>query len=134
LPFILFIVSGFMALATGTSWGTFGIMLPIAAEIAVLTDINILLPAMAAVLAGAVFGDHCSPISDTTILSATGAGVNHIDHVMTQIPYAIVAAVVAMISYLILGFTEQIVMTIIISIGLLLVISFIYHYLSKKKY
>ncbi|MEW4221225.1 Na+/H+ antiporter NhaC family protein [Rossellomorea marisflavi] len=107
LPFILFVVAGFMAFSTGTSWGSFGLLLPIAGEIAANTDITILLPSMAAVLAGAVFGDHCSPISDTTILSSTGAGSNHIDHVLTQLPYALIAAGAASIGYLVLGFTEN---------------------------
>ncbi|RKQ29609.1 Na+/H+ antiporter NhaC family protein [Oceanobacillus halophilus] len=123
LPLLFFIVSGFMALATGTSWGTFGIMLPIAAEVAAITDIDMLLPSLAAVLAGSVFGDHCTPISDTTILSSTGAGANHIDHVITQIPYAIIAAVVAIVGYLIVGFSGQIFISIIISIILLIIIS-----------
>ncbi|WNS74848.1 Na+/H+ antiporter NhaC family protein [Bacillus sp. DTU_2020_1000418_1_SI_GHA_SEK_038] len=105
LPFILFILAGIMAFSTGTSWGSFGILLPIAGHIAAATDINLLLPAMAAVLAGAVFGDHCSPISDTTILSSTGAGCNHIDHVMTQLPYALISAAISAVGYLILGFT-----------------------------
>lgn len=105
LPVILFIIAGIMAFSTGTSWGSFGILLPIAGEIAAATDISLLLPAMAAVLAGAVFGDHCSPISDTTILSSTGAGCNHIDHVMTQLPYALISAGIAAVGYLILGFT-----------------------------
>ncbi|MFE5278647.1 Na+/H+ antiporter NhaC family protein, partial [Bacillus cereus] len=89
----------------GTSWGSFGILLPIAGEIAVTTDVTLLLPAMAAVLAGAVFGDHCSPISDTTILSSTGAGSNHLDHVLTQLPYAIISAVIAACGYILIGFT-----------------------------
>ncbi|WP_010676437.1 Na+/H+ antiporter NhaC family protein [Bacillus timonensis] len=105
LPVILFIVAGFMAFATGTSWGTFGMMLPIAGDIVAASDINLLLPALAAVLAGSVFGDHCSPISDTTILSSTGAGSHHIDHVMTQLPYAITSAVLAGIGYVVLGLT-----------------------------
>lgn len=105
IPFILFILTGIMAFATGTSWGSFGILLPIAAEIAVATDISFLLPAMAAVLAGAVFGDHCSPISDTTILSSTGAGCNLMDHVLTQLPYALISAGVAAAGYFILGLT-----------------------------
>ncbi|MFP3361571.1 Na+/H+ antiporter NhaC family protein, partial [Planococcus sp. SIMBA_143] len=79
------LVAGIMAFSTGTSWGSFGILLPIAGEIAAASDVTILLPAMAAVLAGSVLGDHCSPISDTTILSSTGAGSNHIDHVITQL-------------------------------------------------
>lgn len=105
LPAILFIISGLMAFATGTSWGTFGILLPIAGDIAAATDITILLALMAAVLAGSVFGDHTSPISDTTILSSTGAGCNHIDHVLTQLPYALLAAGMAIIGFLIIGFT-----------------------------
>ncbi|GLB59710.1 Na+/H+ antiporter NhaC family protein [Cytobacillus sp. NCCP-133] len=105
LPVILFIIAGIMAFSTGTSWGSFGILLPIAGDIAAATDISLLLPAMAAVLAGAVFGDHCSPISDTTILSSTGAGCNHIDHVMTQLPYALISAGIASVGYLIIGFT-----------------------------
>ncbi|MDQ0162062.1 Na+/H+ antiporter NhaC family protein [Aeribacillus alveayuensis] len=105
LPVILFILSAFMAFATGTSWGTFGIMLPIAGDLTAATDISLLLPAMAAVLAGSVLGDHCSPISDTTILSSTGAGSHHIDHVLTQLPYAIIGGIMAAIGYFVLGMT-----------------------------
>ncbi|TKD69308.1 Na+/H+ antiporter NhaC family protein [Pseudalkalibacillus hwajinpoensis] len=105
LPAILFLLAGVMAFATGTSWGTFGIMLPIAGEIAAATDPTFMLPVLAAVLAGAVFGDHCSPISDTTILSSTGAGSHHIDHVMTQLPYALLVAGISLLGYLVLGFT-----------------------------
>ncbi len=108
LALLLFILAGFMALATGTSWGTFGIMLPIAAQIAVLYDVSYVIPAMAAVLAGSVFGDHCSPISDTSILSSTGAGSDHMDHVITQLPYAFISALAAGIGYLFLGITDQI--------------------------
>ncbi|MEH7237071.1 Na+/H+ antiporter NhaC family protein [Bacillus sp. JJ1562] len=107
LPVILFVVAGLMAFATGTSWGTFGMMLPIAGDIAAASDINLLLPVLAAVLAGSVFGDHCSPISDTTILSSTGAGSHLMDHVMTQLPYAIISAVIAGIGYVVLGLTES---------------------------
>ena len=105
LPVILFIIAGFMAFSTGTSWGTFGIMLPIAGDIAAATDVSMMLPVLAAVLAGAIFGDHCSPISDTTILSSTGAGSHHIDHVMTQLPYALITAGITIAGYLALGFT-----------------------------
>lgn len=119
LPAILFVVAGIMAFSTGTSWGSFGILLPIAGEIAAATDISLLLPALAAVLAGAVFGDHCSPISDTTILSSTGAGSNHIDHVMTQIPYAAVSAVCATAGYLVLGFTGSTLFGLLVTLLLL---------------
>ncbi|WNF22407.1 Na+/H+ antiporter NhaC family protein [Mesobacillus jeotgali] len=105
LPFLLFLVAGIMAFSTGTSWGSFGILLPIAGDIAAAADITIMLPALAAVLAGAVFGDHCSPISDTTILSSTGAGSHHLDHVMTQLPYALISAAIASVGFLIIGFT-----------------------------
>lgn len=124
LPLILFVIAGIMAFATGTSWGSFGILLPIAGDIAATSDITILLPAMAAVLAGSVFGDHCSPISDTTILSSTGAGSNHIDHVMTQMPYALISAGIALIGYAVIGFTENnfiaLVVVAVILLGILL--------------
>ncbi|ADH98680.1 Na+/H+ antiporter NhaC family protein [Salisediminibacterium selenitireducens] len=113
LPAILFIIGGFMAFSTGTSWGTFGIMLPIAGDIAAATDISLLLPMMAAVLAGAIFGDHCSPISDTTILSSTGAGSHHIDHVMTQLPYALIAGLISTVLFLILGFTGSLMLSLV---------------------
>src|SRR5699024_7270858 len=103
LPFIFFIIAGVMSLATGTSWGTFSIMLPIGAEVVLNLDTSLLLPVLSAVLAGSVFGDHCTPISDTTILSSTGAGANHIDHVITQLPYAFIAALSAGVGYLSTG-------------------------------
>lgn len=105
LPALLFLVAGFMAFSTGTSWGTFAVMLPIAGDIAAAADITMMLPVLAAVLAGAIFGDHCSPISDTTILSSTGAGSHHIDHVITQLPYAVIVGVTSVVSFLILGAT-----------------------------
>ncbi|NQD68981.1 Na+/H+ antiporter NhaC family protein, partial [Bacillus haikouensis] len=120
LPVLLFLVAAIMAFSTGTSWGSFGILLPIAGEIAAATDVSVLLPAMAAVLAGSVLGDHCSPISDTTILSSTGAGSNHIDHVLTQLPYALIGAVAAAIGYLVLGFTGSTLLgllTVIVLVG-----------------
>lgn len=107
LPFVFFLISGVMALATGTSWGTFGIMLAIGAEVVLKVDAALLLPTLSAILAGSVFGDHCSPISDSTILSSTGAGANHIDHVITQLPYALLAAFSAGVGYLIIGMTEH---------------------------
>ncbi|MFA9559874.1 Na+/H+ antiporter NhaC family protein [Evansella sp. AB-rgal1] len=113
LPVILFIVAGFMAFSTGTSWGTFLLMLPLAASIAVVNDAQMLLPALAAVLAGSIFGDHCSPISDTTILSSTGAGSHHIDHVMTQLPYALIVGFISIIGFLVLGFTYSVILALI---------------------
>ncbi|PAF41326.1 Na+/H+ antiporter NhaC family protein [Helicobacter sp. 11S03491-1] len=98
MPVILFLISGFIAFATGTSWGTFAIMLPIGVSVVGASGGDILL-SISAVLAGAVYGDHASPISDTTILSATGAGCSVQSHFITQFPYATTVAVVAMISF-----------------------------------
>ncbi|HFC8547304.1 TPA: Na+/H+ antiporter NhaC family protein [Neisseria lactamica] len=107
LPVILFLLASVMAFATGTSWGTFGIMLPIAAAMAVKVEPALIIPCMSAVMAGAVCGDHCSPISDTTILSSTGARCNHIDHVTSQLPYALTVAAAASSGYLALGLTKS---------------------------
>lgn len=107
LPASLFILAGITAFSTGTSWGTFGIMLPIAADMAMGSDSTMMLPMLAAVLSGAVFGDHCSPISDTTILSSTGASCHHIDHVVTQLPYALIVAFISLSGYIVLGFTQS---------------------------
>lgn len=126
LPFLLFLVAGIMAFSTGTSWGSFGILLPIAGDIAAAADISIMLPAMAAVLAGAVFGDHCSPISDTTILSSTGAGSNHMDHVMTQLPYALISAAISAVGFLILGFTGSTILSLLAVLVLLGAFAFIF--------
>ena len=122
IPFIFFIIAGIMALSTGTSWGSFGILLPIAGEIVATMDTSMLLPSLAAVLAGAVFGDHCSPISDTTILSSTGAGCNHIDHVLTQLPYAVTSAIIAAIGFLVLGLTGNTAIAFILVIALSLIV------------
>src|SRR5690606_29970062 len=85
---------------------------------------SLLLPALSAVLAGAVFGDHCSPISDTTILSSTGAGSNHMDHVLTQIPYALTAAVIAAIGYIVIGLTGSLLLS-LGTVALVLAVLFI---------
>ena len=102
-PALVFALAGLIAFATGTSWGTFAIMVPIAIDFALIFDPEITLIMIAAVLAGAVFGDHCSPISDTTILSSTGAQCDHIEHVSTQLPYAIFVASISFIGYVVAG-------------------------------
>jgi len=101
-PVLIFLVSGFIAFSTGTSWGTFAIMVPIAMPVAVALGID---PAigLAAALGGGVFGDHCSPISDTTILASMAAATDHIDHVRTQLPYALIGGGVAVVGYIILA-------------------------------
>ncbi len=100
---IIFITSMFIAFSTGTSWGTFAIMIPIAVPTAMLMDVNLSL-AIASVLSGSVFGDHCSPISDTTIVSSMASASDHIDHVRTQLPYAITSAGIAIILFTVFGF------------------------------
>ena len=103
-PAVFFVLAGLIAFATGTSWGTFGILIPISTAI-LGTEANALtLLTVSAILAGAVYGDHVSPISDTTILASSGAQCNHIDHVKTQLPYATMVAIIAFISYLACGF------------------------------
>jgi tetracycline resistance efflux pump len=125
LPAMLFLIAAFTAISTGTSWGTFGLLLPIAGDMAATADVNLMLPMLAAVLAGAVFGDHASPISDTTILSSAGTGVHHIDHVMTQLPYAIVIALVSVVGFIILGVTGQVWLSLVAVLGILAVTAFV---------
>src|ERR687897_505769 len=108
LPAILFVLACFISFSMGSTFGTFGLILPIAAEIVVSIDLSLLIPAFGAVLAGAIFGDHTSPLSDTTILSSVGSGIHLIDHVTTQIPYALVCAGASLAGYIVLGFTRNI--------------------------
>ncbi|MEJ5262815.1 MAG: Na+/H+ antiporter NhaC family protein [Ignavibacterium sp.] len=102
VPVIIFLVACFIAFATGTSWGTFAIMLPIGIPMAQALDANLYLT-IAAALGGGVFGDHCSPISDTTIIASMASASDHIDHVKTQLPYALAAGAITAVLYLILG-------------------------------
>ena len=106
LPFLIFVVAAVMSFSMGTSWGTFGMLIPIVTMICEAEGAgSLLIPALGATLAGSVYGDHCSPISDTTILASTGAECTHIRHVETQLPYATLVAVVCAVGYLITGFT-----------------------------
>ncbi|MBP5162613.1 MAG: Na+/H+ antiporter NhaC family protein [Spirochaetales bacterium] len=106
LPFLVFVIATLMSFSMGTSWGTFGILIPIVTMICGATGgSGILVPALGATLAGSVYGDHCSPISDTTILASTGAQCQHIRHVETQFPYATLVAAVCALGYLVIGLT-----------------------------
>lgn len=105
LPAIFFVVAIILAFATGTSWGTFGILIPIAVAVIGTTDPNFLAITVAAILSGAVGGDHASPISDTTILASAGAQCSHIDHVSTQIPYVVLVAIASFAGYIVAGIT-----------------------------
>ncbi|MGN0908707.1 MAG: Na+/H+ antiporter NhaC family protein, partial [Succinivibrio sp.] len=108
LPAVIFAIASFLSFSTGTAWGTFGILIPIVVSVAQAIDPSsqdLIVITLSATLAGSVFGDHCSPISDTTILSSAGAGCVHIDHVYTQLPYAVMTAVCAFIGYIVAGLT-----------------------------
>ena len=126
LPAIIFLVACLLAFATGTSWGTFGILIPIVLSIFPTGELQVI--GISACLAGAVCGDHCSPISDTTIMSSAGAQCNHINHVSTQLPYAITVAAVSFVSFIIAGFVQSwyicLPVGIALMIGTLLVIKF----------
>ena len=131
LPAIVFVVACLVAFATGTSWGTFGILIPIVSAIFPETS-SLFFVGISACLAGAVCGDHCSPISDTTIMSSAGAHCNHINHVETQLPYAITVAVISFVCYIVAGIANLINITwISVPIGVVLVIATLY--VLKKK-
>ena len=119
IPAALFLIACVLAFASGTSWGTFGILIPLGLAITE-SHPELATPIIAACMAGAVYGDHCSPISDTTIMASAGASCNHISHVSTQLPYATTVAVVAFISYLIAGFSGAWVLPLIVGVVLLL--------------
>ena len=122
LPAIVFAVGAFLAFATGTSWGTFGILIPIVVNV-FGGDMNneLMIIAISACMAGAVCGDHCSPISDTTIMASAGAQCNHINHVSTQLPYALTAAIVSMVAYIFAGFIRNWLICLPIGIALMVV-------------
>ena len=122
LPAIIFLVGCFLAFSTGTSWGTFGILIPIVVGVFQNTNHELMIIAISACMAGAVCGDHCSPISDTTIMASAGAQCDHVNHVSTQLPYAIVAAAVSFVSYLIAGFVQNVFICLGISVILMLLV------------
>ncbi len=107
LPAIIFVVGLFLAFATGTSWGTFGILIPIVVAVFENTNPELMIISISACMAGAVCGDHCSPISDTTIMASAGAQCEHVNHVMTQLPYALVVAVISFVTYIVAGFVQS---------------------------
>ena len=121
LPAIIFVVGCFLAFATGTSWGTFGILIPIVVAVFENSNPDLMIISISACMAGAVCGDHCSPISDTTIMASAGAQCEHVNHVTTQLPYAIVAAVVSFISYIIAGFVQSAWIALPIAIALMVI-------------
>ena len=107
LPAIIFLVACFLAFSTGTSWGTFGILIPIVVDVFMNTNPQLMIISISACMAGAVCGDHCSPISDTTIMASAGAQCDHVNHVSTQLPYVIVVAAISFVTYIVAGFTQS---------------------------
>ena len=132
LPAIIFIVACGIAFATGTSWGTFGILIPIVLSIFPVGDTMGII-CMSACLAGAVCGDHCSPISDTTIMSSAGAQCDHVSHVSTQIPYAITVAAVSFVGYVVAGFVNNWYISFAVTVVLLIAVLFVIKAMGKKK-
>lgn len=126
LPAIIFLVGCFLAFATGTSWGTFGILIPIVVAVFENSDPKLMIISISACMAGSVCGDHCSPISDTTIMASAGSQSNHVNHVSTQLPYAMTVAAVSFISYILAGFIKNafivLPISIVMMIGVLMVI------------
>lgn len=133
LPAIIFLVAVFLAFATGTSWGTFGILIPIVVD-TFSSNPTMMIIAISACMAGAVCGDHCSPISDTTIMASAGAQCNHINHVSTQLPYVVVVAAISCVTYIVAGFVQNTVVPLVV--GVLLIIGTLLgiKYLTQKRY
>ena len=131
-PAVVFVVGAFLAFATGTSWGTFGILIPIVVHVFENTPGDLMIISISACMAGAVCGDHCSPISDTTIMASAGAQCSHINHVSTQLPYVLVVAAVSCITYIIAGFVQSPVLPLVIGIVLMVGTLFGIKYLMKN--
>ncbi len=135
LPAVIFIVACFIGFATGTSWGTIGIMVPLVCAVFDWTDqLTLLSIGIAASCAGGVCGDHLSPISDTTIMASAGAHCYHLNHVSTQIPYGVTVAAVSFVSYIIAGLVQNVVICMIIAIALLVVTLFVIKAIVTKKH
>ena len=136
LPAIVFLIAVGLSFATGTSWGTFGILIPITLKAFPLTDGSnntLAIICVSACMAGAVCGDHCSPISDTTIMSSAGTQCNHIAHVSTQLPYALTAATVSAITYLVAGLTKNVFISLFAGLGLMVLTLYVLQKMTGKE-
>ena len=131
LPAVIFLVGCGLAFASGTSWGTFGILIPIVVEV-FENDPTLMIIAISACMAGAVCGDHCSPISDTTIMASAGAQCDHVNHVSTQLPYALTVAAVSFVTYIVAGFTKSALISLPVGIVLLLGVLLVIRARRKK--
>lgn len=133
LPAVIFLVACFLAFATGTSWGTFGILIPIVVAVFEGSNYELMIISISACMAGAVCSDHCSPISDTTIMASAGAECDHVNHVSTQLPYAIVAAAVSFFSFIIAGFVRNAWIVLPIAILMMIVVIALINIVQEDK-
>lgn len=133
LPAIIFLVACFLAFSTGTSWGTFGILIPIVVNVFMNTNPQLMIISISACMAGAVCGDHCSPISDTTIMASAGAQCDHVNHVSTQLPYVIVVAAISFVTYIVAGFAQSPWISLPVGIVLLLAVLAVIKSRSEEK-
>ena len=133
LPAIIFLVGCFLSFATGTSWGTFGILIPIVVSVFANSNPQLMIVSISACMAGAVCGDHCSPISDTTIMSSAGARCDHVNHVSTQLPYAMTVAAVSFVTYIIAGFVQTAWVSLPIGIVLMVAVLYAIKNITKNK-
>ncbi len=133
LPAIIFVIAALLSFATGTSWGTFGILIPIVVNVFSGTDYTMMIISISACMAGSVCGDHCSPISDTTIMASAGAKCVHVEHVSTQLPYAVIVAAISFINYIIAGFIQNWVICLIVGLAITVFTLFIIKYVSNGR-
>ncbi len=133
LPAFIFLVGCGLAFATGTSWGTFGILIPIVVSVFSNSNPTLMVISISACMAGAVCGDHCSPISDTTIMASAGAQCEHVNHVSTQLPYALTVAAVSFLTYIVAGFTQSAWISLPFGAALLIAVLFVFRLLAKRR-
>ena len=133
LPAIIFVVATGLAFASGTSWGTFGILIPIVVSCFQSVDPELMIISISACMAGAVCGDHCSPISDTSIMSSAGAQCDHLNHVTTQLPYAMTTSAVSFLTFLVVGFTRSALFSLVFGVAVLLAFLLFVRYRINKK-
>ena len=133
LPAFIFLVGCGLAFATGTSWGTFGILIPIVVSVFSSSNPTLMVISISACMAGAVCGDHCSPISDTTIMASAGAQCEHVNHVSTQLPYALTVAAVSFLTYIVAGFTQSAWISLPFGAVLLIAVLFVFRLLAKRR-
>lgn len=133
LPAIIFLIATGLAFATGTSWGTFGILIPIVVSVFQHSNYEMMVISISACMAGAVCGDHCSPISDTTIMASAGAQSDHVNHVSTQLPYALLVAAISCITYVVAGFTQNVLVPMIFGLVFIFGVVYVLKLLNRPK-